>query len=497
MSFGNDPVCHSTEYICANANPDSLKERLIQSGLQVQKGQFTPVDFFKLYQEKKVRSCNGNNADNPYFACAMEPSPGQTCQDYIEMSPNHHLSFRLRPNEAIVLVAITPPEVKFFSYFAFLSTRSPDYIRDPRLKSPIRIKPMKTKPVVSPAVIPDPDDHSIDRREMIFAGLGDTLNRLSLSTPGTPGGAPGNPFQQPVVIIFTASQEMSEMISQAALEAGYPASAINIGVIPIDFVKLGVDEADDTFSIGHRISKNPTNQQAFDYYIQNPGVSVFRVTGPLNPAAKYFPVPKLTPRGNGRTELALWNPLHSLRQAIVDHYQENYIAVELQTNIWVNESYEAIQQNLDNLGESRDATYLGTDAFILPPNAFAVAYGVNHVRTGKCFYSNIVVYGNELDNGVISVADDEFQDSAGDYVQGAATEYLYAWKFTYDLSQTGQPYCTVIPSDLAPNLPPPYFVVAKHYIYFGFRAYLEPTTKVGPAWHELLFDRVLVFVPKT
>lgn len=496
MSGNSDPVYHSTDYLCACANADSLQQSLEQAGFQVQTGIFTPVDFFKLYQEKIVNSCNGNNADNPYFACAMPLSPGQTCPDYLEISPGHYLSFRLRPNEAIVLVGKTPPEVKYFSYFAFLSTRSPDYARNPRLNPPILIRPMKTMPVVTPAVIPDADDHSIARREMIFAGLGDTLNRLSLSTPGTPDATAGNPFGQPVVLIFTASQEINEMAREAALAAGYPDSAVNTGIIPIDFVKLGVAEGDDSFSIGHRISKNPTNQAAFEEYIKDPGMSVFRVTGPLNPAAKYFPVPKLTPRGDGRTELSFWNPLHSLRRAILDKYQADYTPVELQTNIWLNESYEAIQQNLDNLGESRDTTYLGSDAFVLPKDAFVIAYGVNHARTGKCSYANIVVYGSDLDNGVVSVADDEFVGSAGDFNEGAATEYLYAWKFTYDCSQYGKPHCTVIPTGPTPALMPPYYVEVDEYIYFGFRAYLEPTTKVGPAWHELLFDRVIVFVPK-
>jgi hypothetical protein len=33
-------------------------------------------------------------------------------------------------------------------------------------------------------------------------------------------------------------------------------------------------------------------------------------------------------------------------------------------------------------------------------------------------------------------------------------------------------------------------------MYLGFRAYLEPQTKVGPAWHELVFDRAILFTKK-
>jgi hypothetical protein len=31
--------------------------------------------------------------------------------------------------------------------------------------------------------------------------------------------------------------------------------------------------------------------------------------------------------------------------------------------------------------------------------------------------------------------------------------------------------------------------------FVGFRAYLEETTKVGPLWTELLYDRVIKFSP--
>lgn len=32
--------------------------------------------------------------------------------------------------------------------------------------------------------------------------------------------------------------------------------------------------------------------------------------------------------------------------------------------------------------------------------------------------------------------------------------------------------------------------------FVAFRAYLERETKVGPVWHELVFDRVIKFSPR-
>ena len=101
----------------------------------------------------------------------------------------------------------------------------------------------------------------------------------------------------------------------------------------------------------------------------------------------------------------LFKSVQRLRQAILDRYRDHYDAIELTTDVWLQESNLAIQQGLDNLGESRDTTYLGTDSFLLPEGALMVAYGVNHARTGKATYSNVTVYGRELQNGVASVVD--------------------------------------------------------------------------------------------
>jgi hypothetical protein len=494
MSTNQNPVNHCDDSPRTGANAESLEQCLINSGFQVQPGQFTLVDVFELYRNDTLDTCNGNNAGNPYFACSLPLSPGQTCSDYSKIcSPEpggtFYLDFRLQPDAAIVLVGMTPPKMKYFSYCAFLSSRVRECIQDPKADQ-LQILPIRTTPIIDPQEMPDPIRDTTDKREIVFGGLGNTLNNFSISTPG----GSDNPFGQQVVIIFTASQDLSKQITQIALEYGYPSSAINTLVIPKDYANLGTDVTADTIAIVNRTAQ-PEDQEAFKQYCKDPSISVYRVTGPSNSATRYFPIPNLTPRGDGRTELSLSKPLHKLRQAILEKYQDNYDAVELQTNIWFNESSETILQNLNNVGESRDAAYLATDAFIMPEGAFAVAYGVNHAKTEKSCYSMVSVYGQDALNGVVDVANKDFPGSASEYINDEAAEFLYAWKFSYDKNQ--DMYSTYIPNrPEEQGKKEPRFVDPGKHIFFGFRAYVEPTTKVGPAYQELLFDRVLVFVPK-
>ena len=154
---------------------------------------------------------------------------------------------------------------------------------------------------------------------------------------------------------------------------------------------------------------------------------------------------------------------------------------------------------LDNLGESRDTTYLGTDndpntvnPLTLPddPNTFFIVYGVNHVKTGKVTYSNFVIYGSVMINGVIGVDSSQFTGSASDYMPGnSSADYLYAWKVSRHAN--GDPHCVEVPFPAHSN--DFHGVGPASPLFVGFRAYLEPGTKVGPVWQELVYDRVIRF----
>lgn len=458
-------------------------DNLKNNGFIVQEGHFARTDLIKLCEEGKSPNCNGNNYNTPYFTCDMPKSPGQTVDDYMVDTDGYAKGFRMRPDEAILIIGKTPPEMLFFNYPLFLHTRQNSLFTGKTI----------TGSTVYPLVVGSGDT----ARRILFGGLGDTINIASISTQGTPGGTAGNPYNQQFIIIETPDRNTDTNIRSVAQKSGYPQTVLNTGVIPSSVVKLGITQDADSLGLGNRNAMF-IDEQACQAYIANPPVRVFRITpskqGQLNP----FDTPELKKRGNGITEMDYLPSLSELRKAILNKYKD-YKARELTTDIWINESYPAIQMGLDNLGESRDTTYLGTNndpnianPVTLPddPNTFFIVYGVNHVKTGKVTYSNFVIYGSVMINGVIGVDSSQFTGSASDYMPGnPGADYLYAWKVSRHAN--GDPHCVEVP--LPENSNDLYGIGTDAPVFVGFRAYLEPGTKVGPVWQELVYDRVIRF----
>lgn len=115
---------------------------------------------------------------------------------------------------------------------------------------------------------------------------------------------------------------------------------------------------------------------------------------------------------------------------------------------------------------------------------------VDHEATGKATYCNCNVIGLEYFNGVASVHDSEWKGSAEDYVPGhPEAKFLYAWKVAR--KSNSDPHCLEVPTG-----PSHYGIGLDERIWLFFRVYLERATRVGPAWNELVFDRVIKFSPK-
>jgi hypothetical protein len=260
---------------------------LEKKGANIQNGVFAKVDFLKLYENGQVNNCNGNNASNPYFSCALPKAPGQLVPDFLEVpNPNDseplHISIHFQSSQAIVLVGTTPPEVKYFSHVPFLVTSSrrqnlPITHDDPRLeRQPIRNRPLEVLQ---------------ETRRILFGGLGDPLNNLKINTPGTPH---GDPFEQPYILIYASDQEVLDEVTAAAKQAGYLETCINTLVISSELATLGVDYESDTFGFAHRVSNNPTDPQKLKQYMEKPPVQVFRVNMAKEPHSP-LPTPFLSP----------------------------------------------------------------------------------------------------------------------------------------------------------------------------------------------------------
>ena len=105
------------------------------------KQQHIGVDILKLASEGKVPSCLGNNANAPYAIITLPPAPNQDPSEgqeppigYDPYNPNNYpanispilpgATFKLRPDEAIVLIGQTPPPAYYFSFRSYAGYES-------------------------------------------------------------------------------------------------------------------------------------------------------------------------------------------------------------------------------------------------------------------------------------------------------------------------------------------------------------------------------------
>ena len=453
----------------ANADDiDAFRSVLGKHDFSTKFAPFVRVDLLQLYEVGKLANAGANNAGALYrgiFGAIPDSIPLTSAsqltgvQDKIDnwlyTSPEKIQGWQINPDEAVVVIMKTPPKCVYFSYTGFIFNKY--YEKEQGWK-------------------------------WVWTSFNDTLNNMTIKTAGTPDGLAGDPFDKDTIIIITADKGTDQRIRNALVESGYPQSIINTYVIPSSMVRMGTGPEYDTVVFGQRITLC-ADEQAGEKYV-NTITPALKVT-PRTPAKlDPFPAPVLRVRGTGKTEIDYKPAMDELRKAILDRYS-NLSANELVTSVWLVESYDAVQRELYVAGESRDTIYLRSETFTLgnDPSEFVIVYGVNHAASGKATYSNCSFYGEKGWNGVAGIYSTEFEGTAEQYLPGnPLAKYLYVCKFARSCD-SGKA-CEAVPTG-----PKAHGVGLDEAAFIGVRAYMEPTTRVGPACTELLYDQAIKFSP--
>lgn len=429
--------------------PEALKAALEEAGFIVQEGQLETVDVIGLCCSGMLPSCYANNAGAPYMLYRIPLAPGQDVQNA------QPWSYRLRPDEAIILVGRTPPDIVYFSYQTFATNR---FFAEE------------------------------GARRRIYACIGDAVNNMSLHAEF----AGSSPFRQPFLLVSTADRGIDARIRAAAVTSGYPAGAVITDAIPSAILRLGLDYESDELSLLHRMAL-PSDPEALAAYLQAPQV-VLRVT-PAEPASlDPFPTPALRVRGTGTTEMDLMPAVEELRGAILAEYPD-LDATELTTSVWLEDGFDGLQRGIDRYGPTRDALYLWTQPFFQlldDPDSFVIVYGVDHAATGKATYASASLYADPgaLFMGISGVTTESWAGTGERYLPDHPQAHLlYAYRISRrcdggaNCLEVRLEGCQGLSLDSLPDL------------WICFRAYLEPATLVGPAFAEIVYDRAIVFGP--
>lgn len=455
----------ATSYAGIDAQVARFKEEAARLGYVTEDGAARVSNLNDLY-------CNGTmwaplypNPNSPYISAKLPLVPGQA------ESLAAPSSFRLREDEAVVVIGQTPPSMAYFSFNFHM------------LRGSLLAK-------VGPPVL--------------WIPVADPTNNLTLAKSGS------TPFNQPFAVVGTGQgktlQQVHEMLAAAGL-----GSSTNDQIISPSLFRLGLDEGSDEFVFAMRTAV-PDNADEFNAYIKAIGqnVRVMRVR-PQSPAGQDqvrpvlasdpLPVPALRVAGTGTSELDLYPTLQLLGKRIVDRYPD-YKATELPVYDWLDQPYPALQADRvtdlpgrdGTAGLTTDAAYLGSANFKLPQGAFLVAYGAHHRATGKATYSSVSVYADEsLGAGLLTVQSPDLQGSARDYIDDQPdVDKFYSWTFTRSGDRTE--HATQLPS--GPFCADSGRPVDLNTLRVGYRAYAEPKTATQPAKSELLYDRLIMFTPK-
>jgi len=441
---------------------DNLTKALTRAGFTLEQGHVRFHDFVKDCCQRFLPTTLFNNPwPNGYETIGFGQEP-------------FDMFWHLRDDEAIVLVGQTPPAVAYFSYQTILKNRA-------------------------------------GNTNNLGIAVGDTTNIGTIHTIGP------DRVNQPIVYIITGNRETERRMRTAALKAGYPDAIINVETIAPAIAPLGDGkQPGSTFYFAHRIAV-PEHQPDLESYVKCPPYAVFRATPNVHLAADPEPAPLLRVRGTGHTEMDLYPALQRLREAILKQY--NMPHRELDTKVFslpttvdggqeliAEKPYAGLQRGILVAGAGRDTNYLATyPTFMLREGVdeFVIAYGVNHQKTGKVTYASVSIYADMdrwfgLPDGTVYSRD--FEGSARQYLpDDPDADKLYVVTVARNCSggslcmQVKQPSLIDINGNPYTCTPP--LDVNQQQMFFLWRSYMEPATKVSPDDNELLYDRAIYFGP--
>ena len=442
----------------------ALIDLLQEAGLITQQGEVVKANIFQNVNNSIFPNCFDNNADAQYVVTNVPPPAGNTNLPPIEQ-PGPSALFRLRPDEAVILLGTTPPQCEYYSMTPYIYERY--FEKDLRFHE-------------------------------VFNSLQDPINNMVIKTEGG-----DNPFSAFTVIVFTPDKGTWNRILPCLTVAGYEEDAVNQSIIPSQVLRMGLDFDNDVLMCLLRFYGSVEQGDLEDYW-ENIGthMNVLRVTpDPPVPDDKLQPLamPELRTRGTGMTEIEWMPVMEKLKQSILEKYErQGWKSTVYTTDQWLEEGLQALQADKNMFGENRDVAYMCTRSFKMYDNEFIVIFGVNHAVTGKAAYCSAAVYGKEYYNGVggsNSMPYNNWIGTADEYLPGEADAdkffVLTACRGNPEESESSHPLAK--PTINVPTAIDTSGIQRFKPMFVGFRNYLETETMSGPIPEEMISPVVIKF----
>ncbi|MBM9435017.1 hypothetical protein [Actinacidiphila bryophytorum] len=507
----------------AHTVPDSADTGLVtslrKSGFQVNPG------YTELYTQKECRdytypvlkNCLANNPAAPYVSPIVKTWPDEyvdpaAVNAFGKTKPGYTGSFRLDPQDAIVLYGKMPPPGRYMSLqtweFSQNGRWTPgDY--DKWQNTPNRPVPMQYLFDTIP-----PDGSQSGRTQSVSA-LGDTVNNVVMERQA------GYSFGKNRYFIVTPSSTTDHAVRKALQAQGVPAKDIFTEQIPsrdsygpIGPLGMGSDAIDFVSAFRYAVP-DAGQEAAADEWRAQPPLKVLRLRAPasLGPVQRYGAL-TFAPR-TANDEGYLSDDLQNLLQAVCGravataHLRSTDCArpssalsmVDPVRDLgWSGPYCRSI--NMNCLGDEQDAIYwLGRPLPLDSGQVYAVVDTLA-TETGNATYAALSVNDSSLLAGVANILNPGLKGSADGYGNAVRNSgKFFVHYFTRDCAVLrGLPdwprNCTSITTQMLPSHADTSAEgdPALHGTFMpSLRDYIKPGTERGPKSSEVLPPRILTF----
>jgi hypothetical protein len=471
-----------------------------------------------LYEESPFAHYDGcyfQNPDAPYGLILFPLHKNEIQDKYFGFpildSDNYSATWHMKKNEAIILLGVTPPTCRYFSFSNYLYSRH--YPKD-----------WKPEPGYNDQqfFLNCPDGDISDRCE-IFASLDDSVNLdrgLNLNS---------KIFNSSFALILAQSQEATEYALQGLVEAGIDKSLISNYSFPASELNLGVNTNDDTFMTVMRTAFYINTTEASEYFDQKPfrvlrmelkndDVTLYKRKELVDRNTKYDDATKAN-----ITLQQMKNVVKNVAVSIVKNMTGTKDYIELLDNwhIQVTETvsgapdngFECINKGRMCLADCRDTLYpfsakIYRDAQICQMENITcngvkngkltynesdviLTVGVNHVLTGLSSYTSISIYDATYLWGVYTAGDTDLEDTVWNYIDikdydndifKNALPYIYVYEIRRDCQNIKN--CIQVPSK--PTTDVKAVIPINDPVVITERMYNNPITHVGPALENVI-----------
>jgi hypothetical protein len=354
-------------------------------------------------------TCFGQNPDSPYARLIFKSAINSNSADALLGA------FRMQTNDVIIVSGTTPPKCEYFGFTGYMYREA---------------------------------DGSIP-----FASLGDTINQIDL------------PFDSKFTILMTGSQTLAERLaSQYSTDSFVRILPIPMQdtVTPEDQVMIVMRTAyfDDPSEGEKYLSDVPISAVQASYRLKHDNV--------LYPRLPLYERPLLPDeRAVYQDEFDQYLSEESSKFTVLDTFEFRPFLYQYDYD----SGYTCIDNDLECLGDNRDAAYLVSDTLDLGDNQAFVVIGVNHVATGKAVYTSQSLYDQQIQFGLTSFSDADLEPGT---------------KF----------YTFIFTRRLIPGIDPKIqYVITNselHLLTLAERAYVQPGYHVGSETETLIWPKCLL-----